>query len=241
MYDFERFGPRQMMEASKGLRQLGRRSDCMEEAAVEVVDYLFKKFQVEGKGEPACVMVRCFKTERYSRLPEDLQAEARRSMQDGEPWEAMPCMALLASRGVMEAWNGRRGSKGHQAIPLATAAMLEEAPMIARLIAQLGLESLHLVKPPSERLVAMERQALNVFHVEEALGSEFVPAQEEFVIPYGVRSALGFGGVLPGGELYCVLMFAKVRIRMEVAEMFPTLGLGVKMALMGHAGGRIFV
>jgi hypothetical protein len=241
MYDFERFGPREMMEASKGLRQLGRRSDCMEEAAVEVVDYLFRRFQVGGKGEPACVLVRCFKTERYGGLPEDLKAEARRALRDEEPWEAMPCMVLLASRGVEESWNGRRGSKAHKAIPLATEAMLAETPMIARLIVQMGLERASLVESHPERLVALERQALDVFHVRDAVGSEFVPAQEEFVIPYGVRSVLGFGGVLPGGEIYCVLLFSRVRIRVEVAEMFPTLGLGVKMALVGHARGRIFV
>ncbi|SFS09529.1 hypothetical protein SAMN05421771_1661 [Granulicella pectinivorans] len=237
VYDFKKFDQSQMIAASKSLRHLGRRSNSMEEAANEVVAYLYKAFLQEGKGESACALVRCFKTERYGALPDDLKQAARAGMDGAELEPSMPCLVLLASRGVRPEWNDRHRSKAHKAIP---ATMMAEAPMIARLIEQMGLEAENLQEQVPDRLVALERRSFNVFHVIEARGSRFVPAQEEFVIPYGVRSVIGFGGVLPGGELFCVLIFSTVRIEEVVAELFPTLGLGVKMALLGHVGRRIF-
>ena len=50
----------------------------------------------------------------------------------------------------------------------------------------------------------------NVFHTEPAVGSPLIPAQDEFVVPHGVRSVLGFGDMLETGDLYVVILFSKV-------------------------------
>jgi hypothetical protein len=80
----------------------------------------------------------------------------------------------------------------------------------------------------------------NVFHVAEARGSSAIPAQEEFVIPYGVRSALGFGGVLRSGDLFAVIMFTKVPINDETAGRFRNLALEVKTLLFNCEGDAVF-
>ena len=51
-----------------------------------------------------------------------------------------------------------------------------------------------VVRPDRELLLGLDQRQYNVFHVPDANGSPFIPAQTEFVVPCGVRSVLGFGG-----------------------------------------------
>jgi sigma-B regulation protein RsbU (phosphoserine phosphatase) len=79
-----------------------------------------------------------------------------------------------------------------------------------------------------------------VFFVAEALGSPYVPAQEDFVIPSGIRSVLGFGGVLPSGELFAVILFSQTPIAAATAERFGSIALSVKLALLAFVDGPVF-
>jgi len=81
---------------------------------------------------------------------------------------------------------------------------------------------------------------LQCFHVEEAAGSSYVPAQEAFVLPFGVRSVLGFGGMLPSGDLFATIVFATVHIPPAVAKLFAPLSLNVKLCLLPFDGGGVF-
>jgi hypothetical protein len=80
--------------------------------------------------------------------------------------------------------------------------------------------------------VEPEPSSFNVFYVPEARESPYIPDQEAFVRPVGVRSVLGFGGMLPRGDMFVVILFSKVAIPRETAEMFRTLALNVKMAVL---------
>jgi hypothetical protein len=112
--------------------------------------------------------------------------------------------------------------------------------MIARMIVQMGIEVEEIVHPPPRFLLDSDRQPFHVFHVEDALGSEFVPDQETFVVPYGVRSVLGFGGLLPTGELFAFVLFARVPVSRDTAALFRTLALSTKLALLPYAGRQVF-
>ena len=70
-----------------------------------------------------------------------------------------------------------------------------------------------------------------VFFVPDAEGSPFIPAQEEFVQPCGIRSVLGWGGVLHRGELFAVILFTRVMVPEQSAERFRYVALDVKAAL----------
>ena len=85
----------------------------------------------------------------------------------------------------------------------------------------------------------LAEKAYNVFYVPEAIGSQYVPVQEEFVIPFGIRSVLGFGGILPSGNLFAIIMFSRVRIEPDTAEMFKTLALSAKVAILPFVGKPI--
>lgn len=103
--------------------------------------------------------------------------------------------------------------------------------MISQLVVQLGLDPKDLLRTAPTLLMDSEK-SFNVFHVPEAQGSPYVPAQAEFVIPQKIRSVLGFGGLLPPAELFAVIVFARVPIPRETAELFRTLALNVKIALI---------
>jgi hypothetical protein len=46
----------------------------------------------------------------------------------------------------------------------------------------------------------------------------------------GVKSVLGFGGMLPSRDLFAVILFSKIHIPRAIAELFKTLGLIIKLA-----------
>ena len=69
-----------------------------------------------------------------------------------------------------------------------------------------------------------------------AKGSPFLPAQEEFVIPFGIESVLGFDGVLPSKEFFTVIRFSKQKISRERAELCKPLAKSVTLALLPFDG-----
>jgi hypothetical protein len=228
-----------MIRLSQDLRRKGAAARSMEDAASRVVDCLYECLK-KGEGDESCLaLVRCFKTHRLGDLPEKLQEQAMERLAGMPVEDGMRCLVLLASRGDEREWNGRKRSLRHQVIPLPTVEIVEEAPMVAQMIREMGLEVNEVVRP-SEFLVERGQREFNVFHVEHAVGSEFVPAQRDFVLAHGIMSVLGLGGPLPSGELFVVVMFSKARISRQTAQLFRTLALSVKLALLPFAGGRVF-
>ena len=112
--------------------------------------------------------------------------------------------------------------------------------MIASLLRQMGLQLEAALYPDSSLILDIDQHTFNVFHVEQAHGSPSIPAQADFVKQYGIRSALGFGGLFSGGELFTVIMFSRVTIPRETADMFRTIALCVKLALLPFARGPVF-
>jgi hypothetical protein len=240
MYDLARFGLADMIDSGKRIRLLGQNATSMQDAAAEVVDLLYDGFKSAHSAGPGSALVRCFKTHPFAELPQPLQSVASASLAGQAPSPTMRCLTLLATRGELPQWNSPLSSVGHRVIPLPTAAIVEKAPMIARLIVQMGFEIERVVHPPPGLLIDLEKHTFNVFHVEDAVGSEYVPEQTTFIIPYGIRSVLGFGGLLPSGELFAVVMFTRVKVTRETAALFRTLALSVKLTLLPFSNAQIF-
>jgi hypothetical protein len=212
----------------------------MEEVARRITLYLYENL-VEGEsGQKACALVRFYKTHNLGELEPGLYRFAC-SMLNGQPeLPAMKCLTLLATAGDRPEWNSREKSGGHKAIPLPSETMIAQSPMISQLIKQFGLESNVLVQPDPNILVDADQKTFNVFHVPEAEGSKYIPAQEEFVIRFGIKSVLGFGGMLPSGDLFAIIMFSKVPIPRATADMFKTFALSAKVSVLPFVGGRVF-
>ena len=136
--------------------------------------------------------------------------------------------------------NSPKSSQGHRVIPLPSEQFINCMPMVRQLVQQLGLEIKTLLQPESKVIMDFAQNTYNVFYVADAVGSEHVPAQKEFVIPFGVRSVIGVGGLLPPGNLYATMLFSKARIPPETAEMFKTLALSIRLGLLPFVGGNVF-
>lgn len=240
MNDLTNFKMSDMIECSSSLRHLGKNSKSMEEASQNIVGYFYKNLKDMQGGKNACALVRFYKTHPYERLSPELIEFAKNILGPLPSSPEMKCLTLLATAGENPAWNSRKDSIGHKTIPLASEQMVVQFPMISSLIFRLGLEISEVVKPNPSMLVELQQKTFNVFHIPDALGSPYVPAQKDFVISYGVKSVLGFGGILPSGDLFVVIMFSKVYIPREVAELFKTLALSAKMAILPFSSGAIF-
>ena len=238
-YDLNRFALSDMFTCGAEIRQLGAGVSSMEEAAQALVKLFYNRFR-DDVGDPACALVRCFKTHEYGFLQPDLQKFADAMSAGAVIHPSTRCLTLLATAGEQPDWNDRNKSIGHKAIPLLSPQMVSQAPMINQLIQQLGLDVAQVLSPDPSFLVDVNEKTFNVFHVPEAPGSPFVPVQSDFVLKYHVKSVLGFGGMLPNGDLFAVILFSKVFIPRETADLFATLALGVKLALLPFVRGKVF-
>ena len=241
MHDLNNFGLKEMIICQSFLRQSGANAESMEEVANNVVQFLYDNLADGTTGEKACTLVRFFKTHDFETLDEDLKGFASNILKNTNVNETpnMKCLTLLATAGDKPDWNSRQKSKGHKAIPLPSAEFVERLPMIANLIKQLKLEISKVLKPGPSFILDMNEADYGVFYIPNAAKNEMIPDQEDFVKPQGIKSVLGFGGVLPSGNLFTVILFSKVEISQQTANFFKTLALAVEFSVTSF-GKRVF-
>ena len=232
MYNLAEFSVRDMTSCSMRLRRLGTDAMSLDDAANRIVRYLYEHLIDDKTRKPACALVRLFRTQTYGTLSPDRQAAVRSIFRSRQASPEMKCLTLAATAGDRLEWNDTANSHRHKAIPLVSAEFLTQFPMLSQLFIQLGVDLDTTLQAGSNLLLDTDEHTFNVFHVPNAMGSPFVPAQEDFVIPCGIRSALGFGGLLPTGNLFAVIMFSKVFLSDQTADLFKTLALSAKLALL---------
>jgi PAS domain S-box-containing protein len=204
-YDLSAFSLADMYECSTDLRDIGRTAVDADDVARKVVLYFFERF-VTPAADRQCVLVRLFRT------------------------QAPSCLSLRATRGIRPEWNDPASSKNHRLLPLALPLPHSGMPMVSALVSQLGVPT-ELISGAADDASTL-RPMFDVFHVEHAVGSPYVPDQNSFVAPYGIESVLGFGGALSSSEMFIVLVFANVTIPSSTAQLFKTLAPSVGLALL---------
>ena len=240
MFDLNRFSLSDMTRCGMELRRLGENASGMEEVGDRVVRYFYQHLRTPDLANPACVLVRVFVTQPFSAL-DDGQRTFVESVLGGHSVSAsLKCLTLLATAGDEPAWNSRRTSSTHKALPLTSEESVTRSPMIAQLIRQLGVDIGALIASDARLLLDLDQHTFNVFHVAEAKGSTHIPAQREFVVPYQVQSVVGFGGVLPNSELFATILFTRVPVARSTADMFRPLALNQKLAMLPFVDRRIF-
>lgn len=220
MYDLENFSDDEMYDCALVLRNLDKGAKNIEDVASRMVSHLYDNLIDRKTGQSACALVRFFMTCPFTELNAELRHAAREIVGGRNVASTTKCLTLMATAGDEPQWNSRQTSAGHKAIPLVDKDFISRAPMISQLIHQFGLDVDMLLEPDPEILVDLEQTTFNVFYIPDAAGSAHIPAQESFVIPYQIKSVLGFGGMLPSGNLFAIILFAKTRISPEVAELF---------------------
>lgn len=242
MYDLTNFTQENMYRCALDLRSASSNASNMEEVSEHIVRYLYKNCIDRQTGEPGCALVRLFKTHPYRELPFTLQKSACDLIKVPSISSETKCLTLMATAGDEPHWNTRDGSSGHKAIPLMDVDFVSKIPMISRLIQQFGLEISTVLEPIPDLLVDSDRKIHStfIFHVPTALGSQYIPAQKEFVVPYQVKSVLGFGGLLPSGNLFVVIMFAKTWVPQETATLFKWVSSYTWIALTAFDQKSVF-
>jgi hypothetical protein len=239
-HDLTRFTLADMVRCGEALRLLATEATSMEKAAQAVTCYLYENLRTRNSDNLSCVLVRFFRTLIYARLATDLREAASQTSVSAEISEDTKCLTLLATAGDDPRWNSRHTSTGHKCIPLISEAIVERFPMISQLIRQLGLTTSELLRTTPELIKELDQRNFGVFHVPMAINSPFVPAQADFVAPHGVSSVLGFGGMLPDGDLFAVIIFARIAIPSSTADMFRTIALNLKVALLDLLDKPVF-
>ncbi|MDD5438745.1 MAG: hypothetical protein PHS37_00990 [Candidatus Omnitrophica bacterium] len=235
-FDLPRFNLGDMTECGRELRRIGKNAKNMEDVANRVVAYLYEHMIDRQTGGKAIALARLFKTHCYGELGDDLQQFARGVLRNQTINPETKCLVLLATKGEKPEWNSRYSSNGHRAIPLPSEDVANKFPMIRNLVKQLGVEIEAVIHPDRELLLNMAERHFNVFFVPDALGSQHIPAQQDFVVPCRIKTVLGMGGSLPAGDVFVVILFTKTAISREVADLFETLALNIKMALLPFEG-----
>ncbi len=250
MFLLDQFNLTDMSACGEDIRELGRGADSFEEVSQRIVCYLKENFS-DGE-RSAFVLARLFKTHPYNELEPELARQVNKMMERGElehpsgPVKSrMRCLTLMGTAGDEESWNKRQSSQHHQVIPLASRELVKEFPMMGVLINQFGVDlgalvDLQLDEGNALKMVDNEQISFNAFFVQDALGCPYIYAQKDFVEPYGVKSVLGFGGMLNSGDIFAVILFSRVRVSFKTAELFKPLALSTKTALLQVSSGRVF-
>ncbi|HIA54639.1 MAG TPA: hypothetical protein EYN91_21560 [Candidatus Melainabacteria bacterium] len=256
MFSIETFSLQDMTDLSAEIRELGSGARTQESVADRIVKHLYEGFTLKKSGDKAFALARFFISLPFRELEQPLKrfVESRRS----EPHDIRPdtrCLTLLATYGERAEWCDRTKSTDHRAIPIDSPDLATELPMIALLCKQFGFESntvsdvvlsnperqpQSLATADSDVVMDQDQATFNVFFVQEALESPYIYAQEEFVKPYGIRSVLGYGGILSAGQIFAVILFSRASIKREVAQRFKPLALSTKNALLQVPQDKVF-
>lgn len=228
------------VKCSTVLRSIGDGASSFEQTAARIVQHLYQSLADPQTEAHHCALVRLFKTQRYGSLPPDLQLIARGVSADVQLEPDSPCLALVATAGDQPAWNSRHTSLAHRAIPIHSERLIAKSPMIGQLLHQFGLPAAALAGGDGRVLLDATQGSYGVFHVPEAPGSPYVPAQAEFVLPYGIQSVVGCGSPLTARDFFALILFSKLPVNDETARRFSTIALSAKLALLPFTDDPLF-
>ncbi|MBI2898671.1 MAG: hypothetical protein HYY17_00655 [Planctomycetes bacterium] len=185
------------------------------EASTLLSSELYDRCRCGATQERALVLSRVYLSLPFSTLDAGGQAFAREKF-GLQPAPRDLFLALVGTHGDRPEWCDRAKSNGHRAIPL-NRTTVATVPMLARCFQQIGFDLDVVLKPGEGIHTEGVSRSFGLFHVEQALGSPFVPAQEDFVKSCGVQSVLGCGTMLPDGAVSIWIGFLRGKVTQQAA------------------------
>lgn len=162
---------------------------------------------MDASGARALVLSRLYLSLPSARLDAPTRAFAEASL-GHSPLPTDRFLCLVGTQGDLEGWRRIDASVRHRAIPL-NRATLGRAPMLARLFEEIDVDLDSVLHAEAGLFLETIRRTFGIFHVAEAAGSPFIPAQDEFVRAHGVRSVVGCGAMLPDGAVSTWIGFSR--------------------------------
>lgn len=237
VFEFASFTLSEVIRCGAALRSCGG-ADRMEEISNRVVHYLYNSFIDRSTNERSSVAVNFYKTCRYSLLDTSLRDFVHDALSPSPVSPDTRGLVLLASVGTHPASHATE-LRGQRVLPLTSPELAMRFPLMAQLALQLGLPVADGVRQDTTLMLYRALSTYNVVYLAETTGSQYYTGQETLDAPYevsNVKSILGFGGVLPSGDLFAVMIFSCVFIPIETARMFNTLALCVNSAILPYDG-----
>ena len=238
MFDVTNFSLKDMTQCGLALRDMGNNARSMEETTNRIVHYL-NDHLTDAAGEKVCALTRFFITMPYGELDDDNQRHAEKLLGGAPDSAHLRCQTLLATVGIEPAWNDRRQSNYYRNLPL-TPEILDANPMYVQFAESFGVIMDYSVTPDPELIAELEQTSYNVFHVLDAQNSEYVPDQTTFVFPYGIRSVIGFFGMLPSSQVFSVVIFTRAVVPRNIVNYLKTLAFNVKLAILPFDDVAVF-
>lgn len=179
-----------------------------EEAAQACTEKLYHTF-TDAQSKPQFALVRIYRLFNVDELM---------NLQEVVSPEIDQWMVLMGTYGHERAWCDRHQSQGHKALPVTD----RRSPMLAAAFKQLGLEE-STGNGTGELNLQRASFMTRYFYVAQAKDSPHVPAQSEFVDPYGIQSVIGIGSRFVSHSAYLLLAFSTVPMTQEAAKNFAGL------------------
>jgi len=200
-------------------------ASSLEEAGQALAMALYRRF-----GE-LILLARVFVTVPFGQLPGAEQRSVRELAAAGRApdlTDSVPVLSLLGTDGEEQDWQDRRQSKGHLGIPLSSTSVVSAAPMISRLLNEMGVPIEWADSHDPQIILNAIGSTAGLFFVKNAAtatdtaGRKIIPARD-FVDKYGVKSVCGTGGAYSTGQIVVIVLFWRDVLSRAVAERFVAL------------------
>lgn len=179
------------------------RYESLEEVAYYLVNELYSRV-LNCDGNNVFSLIRIFRFGTFDSLHSTLQDQIEPEYYDIPYW-----MTLMGTYGNQPQWRHRAFSNGHQVFPAQT----DFTPMIKETFNQMLLNPGDAMTEEDFRIVFnRDLPYKRFFHIEQALHSPHVPAQDDFVIPHNIQSVVGFGGSFVNRSGFLCIGFTQIPI-----------------------------
>lgn len=235
--DLNSFTVGDMARMAAGMRHLGEGATSIEGFANTICRTLYDRFRDED-GNRQSVLVRFYATAPLGMLPDADQGIAARLAQGPLPADTT-CITLLATAGDQPSWNDRTASRSSRVIPLTDAVQLTALPVMTALMDQLGIDPAVVLTQRNNFEVPVVGERYGVFHVADNTVDAAHPAHG-FYQKHRIAAMIGFGGALPSGGLFGVMVFSRTPVSHESAQMFETLAHSTTYGCFAKSGIPVF-
>ena len=106
------------------------------------------------------------------------------------------------------------------------------APDVAQLFSELGLNGSTVLNVRESVRAKFKPQNYDVLYVADANDEPIQLDQHGRLMLSGIRSVIGFGCNLPSGDLFTIILFAKLTFVRNTAELFRTVALNMRLAIL---------
>ena len=235
--DLSSFTLGDMARMAAGMRHLGEAASSVESFANSICRYLYDQFRDEAGGRQT-VLVRFYATLPLADLPDDEQSLAQ-GLFAGSLGADTTCITLLATAGDRPSWNDRTASRNSRVIPLTDPQQFAGLPVMTTVMEQLGIDPSVVLSRRNNFDLAVLRERYGIFHVaDNGIGPEH--PSHGFYQKHRIQSMIGFGGALPTGGLFGVMVLSRTPVTPEAAQMFEILAHSTTFGCFAKSGVPVF-